>query len=268
VTGPATTLQVLLRPLKAEPARSAVLLDVDGVLAPIVQHPDDAHMPETTRRPLIDVARRYGVVACVSGRRASDARRIVALGSIAYLGSHGSEILLPGSITPDVDPEMQAWTLRVRAFADEAFGEELRRLRVRLEDKEAIAALHWRGVPDEEAARAAVEAIARRAEAAGFTTHFGKKVVEIRPPVRIDKGAGIVSLLRDRDLAAAIYVGDDVTDLDAFNGLTELVESGRLGHAVRIGVRSDEGPPALAETADAMVDGTDGVRDLLRSLVD
>jgi hypothetical protein len=68
VQGPTRTLEELLRPLKAEPERSAVLLDVDGVLAPIVQHPDDAHMPESTRRPLIEVARRYGTVACVSGR--------------------------------------------------------------------------------------------------------------------------------------------------------------------------------------------------------
>ena len=87
------------------------------------QHPDDAHMPETTRRPLIEVAKRYGVVACVSGRRASDARRIVSLGSIAYLGSHGSEVLRPGSIEPEMDRELQAWTRRVQDFAHEAFGE-------------------------------------------------------------------------------------------------------------------------------------------------
>ena len=68
-------MDALLRPLREDPANSAVLLDVDGVLAPIVEQPDDAHMPETTRRPLIEVAKRYGVVACVSGRRASDARR-------------------------------------------------------------------------------------------------------------------------------------------------------------------------------------------------
>ena len=72
---PAAPLDELLRPFRDDPEHSAVLLDVDGVLAPIVQQPDDAHMPETTRRPLIEVARRYGVVACVSGRRASDARR-------------------------------------------------------------------------------------------------------------------------------------------------------------------------------------------------
>jgi trehalose 6-phosphate phosphatase len=267
VTGPTATLAELLRPLKADPQNSAVLLDVDGVLAPIVQHPDDAHMPETTRRPLIEVAKRYGVVACVSGRRASDARRIVALGSIAYLGSHGSEVLMPGSIAPQVDSELQAWTARVQRFARESFGEELKRLRVRLEDKEAIAALHWRGVPDEEGAEAAVAAVAAQAERAGFTVHWGKKVLEIRPPVRIDKGAGIVHLLRDRELAAALYVGDDMTDVDAFHGLDELVEAGRLGYAVKVGVRSDEGPPELQQGADAMVEGTDGVRDLLHALL-
>jgi trehalose 6-phosphate phosphatase len=267
VPSDAATLEELLQPLRDASERSAVLLDVDGVLAPIVAQPDDAHMPETTRRPLIEVAKRYGVVACVSGRRASDARRIVALGSIAYLGSHGSEILRPGAIAPELDRELQAWTRRVQAFAHEAFGEKLRRLRVRLEDKEAIAALHWRGTPDEEEALAAVEDVAEAAEKAGFVAHWGRKVLEIRPPVRIDKGAGIVSLLKDTDLAAAVYVGDDVTDLDAFRGLTELQELGRLGYALRVGVHSDESPSALAEEADTLVEGPEGVRDLLRALL-
>jgi trehalose 6-phosphate phosphatase len=263
----AATLDELLRPLREDPKRSAVMLDVDGTLAPIVQHPDDAHMPETTRRPLIDVAKRYGVVACVSGRRASDARRIVSLGSIAYLGSHGSEVLRPGSIAPEVDRELQAWTRRVQAFAQETFSEELRRLRVRLEDKEAIAALHWRGVPDEDEAEAAIRRVAEAAEKAGFTAHWGRKVLEIRPPVRIDKGAGIVGLLRNTELAAAVYVGDDATDLDAFRGIDELVESGVIGHGVKVGVASDEGPSALEDEADVMVEGTDGVRELLRALL-
>jgi trehalose 6-phosphate phosphatase len=155
----------------------------------------------------------------------------------------------------------------VQGFMRDAFSEELKRLRVRLEDKEAIAALHWRGVPDEEGAEAAIRAVAERAESSGYRTHWGRKVLEIRPPVRIDKGAGIVGLLRDSDLAAAMYVGDDLTDVDAFRGLSELIEMGRLGTALRVGVRSDEGPAVLAEEADVMVDGTDGVRDLLRALL-
>ena len=149
--------------------------------------------PRRRAAPLIEVAKRYGVVACVSGRRASDARRIVSLGSIAYLGSHGSEILRPGSISHRDGPRAAGLDparaeLRPRARTPS----ELRRLRVRLEDKEAIAALHWRGVPDEEEAEAAVREVAEAAEAAGFNAHWGRKVLEIRPPVRIDKGAGIV----------------------------------------------------------------------------
>jgi len=267
VTLPAATLDERLRPLKADPARAAILLDIDGVLAPIVEHPDDAHVPETTRRPLIEIAKRYGVVACVSGRRASDARRVVALGSIAYLGSHGSEVLRPGTIAPEIDRELQAWSRRVQDFAREAFTEDLRKLRVRLEDKEAIAALHWRGAPDDEGAYAAVAAVARAAEETGYVVHWGKKVLEIRPPVRIDKGAGIVGLLRDTELAAAVYVGDDMTDLDAFRGLSELVETGRLGQALRVGVASDDAPEALLAEADLIVEGTAGVRELLQALL-
>jgi trehalose 6-phosphate phosphatase len=263
---PEATLDTLLAPLLGDPANSAVLLDVAGVLAPIVEQPDDAHMPETTRRPLIEVAKRYGTVACVSGRRASDARRIVSLGSITYLGSHGSEVLRAGTIAPETDRELQSWSRRVRQFTEGAFDEELQKLRVRLEDKEAIAALHWRGVPDEEDAEAAVRRVAGAAEQAGFVAHWGRKVLEIRPPVRIDKGAGIVRLLRDAQLSAAVYVGDDTTDVDAFRGLDELVEQGRLGYAVRVGVASDETPPALQEHADVMVDGTAGVRQLLQAL--
>jgi trehalose 6-phosphate phosphatase len=266
VPGP-PALDELLSPLRADPANSAILLDVDGVLAPIVEQPDDAHMPETTRRPLIEIAKRYGTVACVSGRRASDARRIVSLGSIAYLGSHGSEVLRAGTIAPELDRELQAWTRRVQGFTHDAFGTELKDLRVRLEDKEAIAAFHWRGVPDEEGAQQAVAEVARRAEDAGFVTHWGKKVLEIRPPVRIDKGAGIVRLLRDADLAAAMYVGDDLTDVDAFRGLDELREKGVVRHTIKVGVASDEGPPELEREADVMVDGTAGVRELLQALI-
>ena len=239
----AATLEELLQPLRDAPERSAVLLDVDGVLAPIVQQPDDAHMPETTRRPLIEVARRYGTVACVSGRRASDARRIVSLGSIAYLGSHGSEVLRPGSIAPELDRELQAWTRRVQAFAHDAYGEKLRRLRVRLEDKEAIAALHWRGTPDEDdvaGARSRRSPSRPRRPASSPTgaarcSRSARRCGSTRAP-------GSSACCSDTDLAAAVYVGDDMTDLDAFRGLTELQERGRLGYALRVGVRSDETP--------------------------
>ena len=251
------------------PTGSAVLLDVDGVLAPIVQHPDDAHMPETTRRPLIEVAKRYGVVACVSGRRASDARRIVSLGSIAYLGSHGSEILRPARSRRRWTASCRRGRGGCRTSPARRTRESLRKLRVRLEDKEAIAALHWRGVPDEEEAEAAVREVAEAAEKAGFNAHWGRKVLEIRPPVRIDKGAGIVvAAARPRARGGALrrrrHDGPRRVPRPGRAGRAGLARSARCGSASRSG---DEAPSELEEEADVMVDGTDGVRDLLRALL-
>jgi trehalose 6-phosphate phosphatase len=263
----AATLDDLVAPLRADPAGSAVLLDVDGTLAPIVRHAEDATVPEATRLRLIEVSKRYAVTACVTGRRAAEARRVVSIGSIAYIGSHGGEVLQPGASQTEVDPELEEWTRRVREFAASADTDELRRLRVRIEDKAAIAAFHWRGAPDEAAAEGALRDLGRRAEAEGFRVHWGRKVLEVRPPVPLDKGIGVRNLLRGADVRAALYVGDDATDLDAFRSLTEMAKAGELAVAVRVGVGSDEGPPEIAEEADAVVDGPEGVRRLLDALL-
>jgi trehalose 6-phosphate phosphatase len=263
----ALTLPEALEALRAEPRRAAVLLDVDGTLAPIVRHADDAHVPEATRALLIQVSRRYGCVACVSGRRAAIARRIVSIGSIAYVGNHGGEIMRAGGREPEVDPDFARAGERVRAFRDSVWSEDLHRLRVRVEDKAEITAFHWRGAPDEEAAEAAVRALAERAEAEDLIPHWGRKVLEVRPSVEVDKGKGIRRLLRGGETDSAIYVGDDTTDLDAFRGLRALVDEGRLSTAVCVGVRSDETPPALEQEADLLVDGPPGVRSVLEALL-
>ena len=91
-------------------------------------------------------------------------------------------------------------------------------------------------------------------------------MLEIRTPVELNKGRAARRLVEGRDLAAALYVGDDMTDLDAFAGLRALVEEGLLGTAVCVGVSSDETPRQLEEGADVLVDGPLGVRDLLAKL--
>ncbi|HEV3228880.1 MAG TPA: trehalose-phosphatase [Solirubrobacteraceae bacterium] len=265
---PAATLVEALEPLRADPSRAAVLLDVDGTLAPIVRHAADAHVPEATRSLLIAVARRYGLVACVSGRRATNARQIVSIGSIAYIGNHGGELLRPGATEVELDPEVASWTRRINDFVAQEWNSSLDRLRVRREDKEAIAAFHWRGAPDEAAAYAAVTELARRAEESGLVVHWGRKVLEVRPPVELNKGRGVTTLLRSAEVETAMYVGDDTTDLDAFRSLRGLVEEGRLTEVVCIGVRSDETPPALEQEADLLVDGPMGVRGLLDALLE
>ena len=256
-----------LAPLRENPARAAIFLDIDGTLAPIAAQPADAVVPERTRQLLVALARRYGAVACVSGRRASEARALVGVGTISYLGSHGAELLRAGSSEAALDPELEDWRERIGEFGRQADTSDLRRRRVRLEDKGAILAFHWRGAPDLDAARAAIDAVAGKAEAAGLRTHWGRMVLEVRPPVRIDKGAGIRSFLEGVDVNLAMYVGDDATDLDAFRMLDALVDEGRLTYALKVGVESEEGPEAVVSEADLVLEGTGGVVELLSYLV-
>jgi trehalose 6-phosphate phosphatase len=264
----AEALADALSPLTAEPAAAAVFCDIDGVLAPIVRRAEEAHVREEVSVLLGRLARRYACVACISGRAATDARRLVGVGAIAYAGSHGAELLEPGSARPRVVPAFKSWEKRVRRFAGERDTPDLRRLRVRIEDKGPIAAFHWRGVPDEDAARTHLEGLAQEAEAAGLSTHWGRKVLEIRPPVPIDKGQAVRELVTATGPRSALYAGDDATDLDAFDALDRLVAAGDLAGAVRVGVASDEGPAAIVERADLVVDGPEGFLPVLHALAD
>src|SRR6202161_3341763 len=126
-------LSEALAPLRANPRRAAILLDIDGTLAPIVEHAADAHVPESTRQLLIAVARAYGLVGCVSGRRASEARAMVSIGSISYVGSHGVELLRSGWTEAVLDADVADWVRRIHDFGHENDTADIRKLRVRLE---------------------------------------------------------------------------------------------------------------------------------------
>jgi trehalose 6-phosphate phosphatase len=264
----AETLAAALRPLTEAPERAAVLCDVDGTLAPIVERAGDAQVPDRAARLLGALASRYGCVACISGRAAADARRLVGVGRIAYAGAHGAEILAPGERAAEAIPAFATWTDPIHRFVAERDDADLRRLRVRIEDKGPIMAFHWRGAPDEDQARTRVEAIAGEAETEGLAIHWGRKVLEVRPPVPISKGRAVNELVRRSGARTALFGGDDATDLDGFDALDSLEESGELEAAVRVGVASDEGPAAIVERADVVVDGTAGFLEVLAALAE
>jgi trehalose 6-phosphate phosphatase len=252
------TIAEALRPLTDNPASAAVLCDIDGTLAPIVARAEEAAIPDNTARLLGRIQRRYGCTACISGRSAAEARRIVGVGGIVYAGSHGAELLLPGQSKAEVVPAFSSWAGRVHDFAFSRESPELRMARVRIEDKGPIVAFHWRGAPAEDAARTMVEGIAAEAEGAGLHVHWGRKVLEIRPPVAIDKGQAVRELLRRFPVRTAMFGGDDATDLDAYDALSRLVDEGKLDTAICVGVRSDEGPADIVDRADVVVDGPAG----------
>lgn len=260
------TLEEALAPIVADPARSALLLDVDGTLAPIVRDPEDASVSELFRRMLADCTSAYAMVGCISGRQASEARRIVGIGSIPYAGNHGLELLVRGATQAAVNPEAERWMTEVHGVVARQDQAEIAEAGLRVEDKGTIVGLHWRGVDDEAAARALAERIADEASEEGLHLHRGRNVIEIRPPVTAGKDGAVKALLDGAGAAWALYAGDDRTDLDAFSGLREMVAAGELEGAVCVAVLSDEAPPELIERADVAVDGEEGVRQLLSLL--
>jgi trehalose 6-phosphate phosphatase len=258
----------LLEPLRAEPRASAILCDVDGTLAPIAARPEEAAVPEEARSTLTQLADRYALVACISGRRATDARRLVGIPGLVYVGNHGFEVLHPGQDAPALDEAAAGRAASTRRFVEGLSASRLEVVGIRLEDKGPIQALHWRGAPSQAAAELQAKEVATLAQAEGLVPRWGRKVLELRPVAGIDKGAAVTKLLQGAEIAAALYGGDDVTDLDAFRALRWLRSSERLRSAVCVGVGSDEAPAALAEQADLLVDGTDEFVTLLKSLAE
>jgi trehalose 6-phosphate phosphatase len=257
-----------LAPLREEPGRAAILTDVDGTLAPIVERAEDAAVPAAAREVLAELSERYALVGCISGRRAEDARRLVGLDSLAYAGNHGLELLMPGDEAPQPDPSVAGREDEATAFLASVDGERLAAAGLRQEDKGPIQALHWRGSADEATAESRAHEIANDAGRAGLEPRWGRKVLELRPVGGGGKDGAVASLLADERLDRATYAGDDRTDLDAFRRLRELTEEGRLKTAACIGVLSPEGPAELVEECDVTVDGLDGWLAILRWLAE
>ena len=232
----------MLAALAEDPASAAVLLDVDGTLAPIAARPELARVPDATRAELARLVGRYALVACISGRTSGDAEALVGVDGIRYVGVHGLELA----------PEAERWRGPLREFAASVDWP--------VEDKGLAVVFHYRQAEDEEAAQAELRRVQARARALGLDARFGRKVLEVRPPVEADKGTAVRTLLDEAALRRALYAGDDTTDLDAFRGLAG------LELAVRIAVASAEGPSALGAAADLVVASPAELLDVLRRL--
>lgn len=216
---------------RARGRRCVLLLDFDGTLAPIVDRPEAARLPEAARRVLRRLAARRSV-AVVSGRDLDDLRKRVDVEGLAYAGSHGFRIAMPGGevheherarrFLPDLDHAEDA----LRRTLEGAPGVEVER-------KRFAVAVHYRRAPERWAddVERAVDAVL--AADHGLYKRPGREIVELLPDLDWDKGHAVRWILDALGLgpgeAFPLYVGDDVSDEDAFRE----VERDGLGIAVR-----------------------------------
>ena len=245
-----------LAPLRRDPAAAGIFSDFDGTLSPIVDDPQLAEPVAGGPGLLAELARRYAVVAVVSGRPVAFlAARLPA--SVLLGGLYGLEVQRHGE--RQIDPEAERWraavstaTARLRAVVPSG---------VVVEPKGLSVTCHYRTHPSLEPQ---VMALAQEVAAAtGLVARTGRKSVELLPPIRTDKGTVIRKWAAD--LHSACYLGDDLGDLAAFRALDELATRGIS--TARIAVRSDEAPVELLQAADVIVDGPEGAAGLLRTLL-
>ena len=242
MTGPSDDL---LPQLAARPAESGLFLDFDGVLAPIVERPEDAVPPPETRAELERLVAKYALVAVVSGRAGDDVRARLGVDGVVCVGSHGLEL----------EPQADRWRRTLAAFAAEAPWppEEI-------EVKGLAVAFHFRGADDEREAVLALDGIADSAREEGLVARYGRKILEVLPPVGSHKGTAVRHLIEEHGLRRGLAAGDDTTDIDSFAALEGLEV------AVRVAVVSEEVPQLLVESADVVVGSTDEFLTLLGRL--
>ena len=235
----------LLQRLAADPASAALFLDFDGVLAPIVDRPEDAAPPPEMRAELERLVGTYALVAVVSGRASEDVRARVGVEGVVCVGSHGLEL----------EPQADRWRRVLAAFAaDTPWAPE------EIEVKGLAVAFHFRGRADEQQAVRELDAIAEAAREEGLVARYGRKILEVLPPVGSHKGTAVRRMLEERRLRRALAAGDDTTDIDAFAALDGLEV------AVRVAVASDEAPRVLLEAADLVLASTADFLAVLRRL--
>ncbi|HVF32848.1 MAG TPA: trehalose-phosphatase [Acidimicrobiales bacterium] len=256
-------LAELLAPFHAVPDAAALVTDFDGTLSPIVDDPAAARPLPGVVETLHRLAARLGRVAVVSGRPVAFLRDRLELddrppGRLLVSGLYGIEWLEDG--VEHVDPTALGYRPAIDEAAERA--EAAAPPGVHVERKGWSVTLHVRTAEERlDWARSWADATAHTA---GLAVHAGKMSFELRPPIAVDKGTVVDTVIRDA--AAACFLGDDLGDLPAFDALDRL-RARRGAHTLRVAVRSDEVPAEMIERADLTVDGPAGSLEVLRALL-
>lgn len=246
----------LLDPFGWAPARAGLFLDFDGVLSDIAPEPDAAVIRAGLPELLLELGEVLGRVAVISGRPVGYLDAMVPT-EIDVVGLYGLEWRSRG--VHHTLHEAEPFRTAVRELVEAAstrFGAPV------VEAKGLSLTIHYRSDPD--LAPRMREWVIEQAERTGMEHRPAKRSFELHPPIKRDKGTVLVELAEDLDPVA--YVGDDLGDLPAFDGLDELA-----GHGVatlRIAVDSAEAPPILRSRADIVVEGPAGAETLLREILD
>ena len=252
-----------LAALLADPGQALVALDFDGTLSPIVADPATARAHPGAVPALRQVAAVIGTLAVITGRPAASAVDLggfEAVPGLVVLGHYGLEHWSDGALeSPPPPPGVEAARAELAGLLAGAGAPD----GTRIEDKGHAVAVHTRQAADPQAALDRLrEPLADLAARHRLAVEPGRMVIELRP-LGMDKGQALRTLVQQRRRSAVVFCGDDLGDVAAFDAVRALRGQGVPGLTVFSGSAE---VTALAEAADLVVDGPDGVVALLASL--
>ena len=240
--------------------RVGLFSDFDGTLTPIFDDPQDTTLSPAVRDVLSELSKKVELVAVVSGRDVRTLREMVGLKNMTYVGNHGLEVWKTGQKRPENAVQVPYGLLEDVERGVVGTGVS----GLSLEDKGMSVAVHYRNSPDPTAARSALsQALESLAVARDLKIREGKMVLEIGPSAGVNKGTAVDRLAREFELTGAIFLGDDMTDCDAFDALRELVRDRGLKGAA-VAVVDEETPEAVLCKADYRLSGPGEVEEFLR----
>lgn len=240
-----------------------LLSDIDGTLAPIVPRPEDARVPEATRTLLRQLAAKGVKVALITGRRLSTARRTAGLDDVAYAAQYGLTVWMDGRT--ETAPGLAEYEALARKAEDDLRSLSQTVPGVQVVNKESLLVIHYRRAEAPNAREVILKALGRSRAAQRFQVLEGRKVVELRPPIRADKGTALEMLVGRLSVKGVICLGDDVMDIHMFAALRRLRDQGLAG--VTVAAASREAAPEVKQAADYTVEGPEGMQRLLSEMV-
>ena len=274
---------------------SGLVTNIDGTISSLATLPTEARVSPVCREALVKLSEtdKFRVIAVISGRSATESRRLVGLDQLCYIGNNGLEYLAPGSQTAQPIKAARPYLYLIKTVLETIEqtlsnfkNEELERSvgedwskKLVFENKGLSASIHYRQFSNEEIIKPFLfEKVKQITGKVGLSVEEGTKYIEIRPPIRVNKGTALVDLCELYSLNNLIYLGSDLMDLEAFMTIKRLAQE---HHHVRqeiildwpefnglkVAVKNIETPSELVASADRVVQGVPGVEKFLADLL-
>ncbi len=243
-----------------------IVTDIDGTISSIKTLPHQAVIKNNMKGTLNNIQQKFKLLSIITGRSLKDALEMINIEGILYIGNHGMEYQRNNEIV--TDKKTLKYIPKINELYKKLKNESnLKQHGIILENKNACITIHYRTAQDTQSARKTILKTLKNIQTTeGLQIKEGRKIIEVRPPIGNDKGKIINKIVKNYEAKKLIYLGDDITDVDAFREISKLSTEKNI-EGTSILVRSDETPEFVKKSAEYYVNSVDEVEIFLNWLL-